>query len=223
VDLSDECIRRWRVDAPVNVQTAVVVTDSPFGAFVTVRRCVNPMKAPNWWQTNRWPRLRLALKRREPIDYKREDFVARVRELTKGRGVDSVFDPIGGKHLSRSWAALARPGTLVCYGVSEALSEPGARKKALLATLTRLAWFALPFGTRRASSYGISSGKHSTPALIREDLGRLLDLLRQKKLHPVIGARFPLAKARQAHELIDHSGTTGKVVLDHFGSTWIGS
>jgi hypothetical protein len=66
VDLLDGFIRRWRVDAPVKVQTAVVVTDSPFGAFVTVRRCVNSMKEPKWSQINRWPRLRLALKRRVP-------------------------------------------------------------------------------------------------------------------------------------------------------------
>jgi hypothetical protein len=62
-------IRRWRVDAPPVAQTAVVVTDSPYGAFVGVRRCVSSAAAPKWWRAlaaDRWPRLRAVLKRCAP-------------------------------------------------------------------------------------------------------------------------------------------------------------
>jgi hypothetical protein len=69
VNLRNASVRRWRVDAPPTVETAVVVTDSPYGAFVGVRRCVGAPELPSWWRhlsVAQWPRLRSALKRRAP-------------------------------------------------------------------------------------------------------------------------------------------------------------
>jgi hypothetical protein len=63
-DLLNAPIRRFRVDASSAVQTSVVVTDSPFGAFLQTRRCVAG-RLP-WWSfmaAERWPRLRAKLKR----------------------------------------------------------------------------------------------------------------------------------------------------------------
>lgn len=65
--LRDRCVRRWRVDAPCSVRTSVVVTDSPFGAFVGVRRRF--ATAPNHrglFSPDRWPRVQRALKRFTP-------------------------------------------------------------------------------------------------------------------------------------------------------------
>src|SRR6202453_2368897 len=50
------------------------------------------------------------------IDYRADDFVAAVRRLTSGRGVDAAFDAIGGAHFDRSFACLAKGGLLVGYG-----------------------------------------------------------------------------------------------------------
>src|SRR5207302_7896015 len=49
VDLLNAPVRRWRVDAPSSVKTAVVITDSPFGAFVGVRRCAAGVRPLKWW------------------------------------------------------------------------------------------------------------------------------------------------------------------------------
>ena len=51
------------------------------------------------------------------------------------------------------------------------------------------------------------------PAWFRHDLLTLFDLLQQKKIKPLIAQRFPLAQARQAHELLGKGGVTGKIVL----------
>jgi hypothetical protein len=68
LDLRRDSVRRWRVDAPPSVRTAVVVTDSPYGAFVDVRRAVLP--EPVTWRryvsASAWPRLRAKLRRRAP-------------------------------------------------------------------------------------------------------------------------------------------------------------
>ncbi len=49
--------------------------------------------------------------------------------------------------------------------------------------------------------------------MFRQDLIALFDLLHQKKIKPLIAQRFPLAEARQAHELLGKGGVAGKIVL----------
>jgi NADPH2:quinone reductase len=51
------------------------------------------------------------------------------------------------------------------------------------------------------------------PARFRHDLLTLFDLLRQKKIRPVIAHRLPLCQARHAHELLGSGGVIGKIVL----------
>jgi NADPH2:quinone reductase len=51
------------------------------------------------------------------------------------------------------------------------------------------------------------------PALFRQDLIALFDLLRQQKIRPIVAERFPLAEARRAHEVLGEGGVTGKIVL----------
>jgi NADPH2:quinone reductase len=61
--------------------------------------------------------------------------------------------------------------------------------------------------------YSIQWLKRLRPALFRQDLIALLDLLRQRKISPIVSQRFPLAEARHAHELLGKGGVTGKIVL----------
>ena len=65
--------------------------------------------------------------------------------------------------------------------------------------------------------YSIQWLKRVKPALFRQDLMALLDLLQQKKIKPLIAQRFPLAEARQAHEMLGKGGVTGKIVLVRSG------
>jgi len=74
-------------------------------------------------------------------------------------------------------------------------------------------------GRKRVVPYSIQWLKRVKPALFSQDLTTLLDLLQQKKLKPLIAQRFPLAEARQAHELLGKGGVTGKLVLVSNGSS----
>jgi NADPH:quinone reductase-like Zn-dependent oxidoreductase len=51
------------------------------------------------------------------------------------------------------------------------------------------------------------------PDWYKEDFGVLLELLRADKVHPVVAERLPLTEARRAHELLERSASTGKLVL----------
>ena len=74
-------------------------------------------------------------------------------------------------------------------------------------------------GRKRMVPYSIQTLKRLKPAWFRRDLITLLDLLKQRKIKPLIAQRFPLAEARHAHELLGKGGVTGKIVLVCNGSS----
>ena len=67
--------------------------------------------------------------------------------------------------------------------------------------------------------YSIQWLKQLRPAWFRQDLLALFDLLHQQNIKPLIAQRWPLAEARQAHELLGQGGVTGKIVLVPNGSS----
>ncbi len=156
-----------------------------------------------------------------PIDYRQQDFVEEIHRLT-GDGVDVVFDPIGGAHLWESRGALRPGGRVVGYGLSTSLrgegltsSRPGRRQRfrgtAVFALYIAAGW-VLP-GRKRVVPYSIQTLKRIKPAMFRQDLMALFDLLRRQQIKPVIAHRFPLAEARHAQEVLEKGGVVGKIVL----------
>src|SRR5262245_18249722 len=156
-----------------------------------------------------------------PIDYQRQEFVEEIHRLTS-EGVDVVFDGIGGAHIWRSRKALRPGGTAVVYGLTSSLhggrlasGRSGRRHRfrgiAIFGLYIAGGWL-LP-GRKRLVPYSIQWLKRLRPALFRQDLIALFDLLQQQKIKPLIAQRFPLAEARHAHELLGKGGVTGKIVL----------
>ena len=156
-----------------------------------------------------------------PIDYQQLDFVKEIHRLTS-EGVDVVFDGIGGTNTWRSRKALRPGGKVVAYGLTSSLrggrlasGRSGGRSR-----FRRLAIFGLYIaggwilpGRKRVVLYSIQWLKRLRPELFRQDLTALFDLLQQHKIKPLIAKRFPLAEARQAHELLGKGGVTGTIVL----------
>ena len=70
-------------------------------------------------------------------------------------------------------------------------------------------------GGRRVVPYSIQTLKRLKPAVFRQDLIALFDLLQRHEIKPLIAQRFRLAEARRAHELLGGGGVTGKIVLVH--------
>jgi NADPH2:quinone reductase len=165
-----------------------------------------------------------------PIDYQHQDFVTEIHRLT-GDGVDVVFDSIGGAHIWRSRQALRSGGVVVAYGLTGALREGRVasgrsagrhrfREIAVFGLYIAAGWL-LP-GRKRVIPYSIQWLKRFRPAWFREDLVALLDLLQQHKIKPLVAHRFPLAEARQAHELLGKGGVIGKLVLLNDGGESLG-
>ena len=132
-----------------------------------------------------------------PIDYQNQDFVKEIRNLTSD-GVDAVFDGIGGDNLWRSRDAVRPGGVIVVYGFTSKLrggrvasGRPGRhrfREAANLGWYIVRNWF-LP-GKKRMVPYSIQTLKRLKPDQFRQDLVALFDLLKTRKLKPVIAGRF---------------------------------
>ena len=162
-----------------------------------------------------------------PIDYQHQDFVTEIHSLT-GTGVDVVFDGIGGTHIWRSRKALRSGGKVVAFGLTSSLrggrlasGRSGGRHR-----FRRLAIFGLYIvgsrllpGRKPVVLYSIQWLKRLKPALFRQDLIGLFDLLQQRKITPLVARRFPLGEAKQAHELLGTGGVIGKIVLVGKGSS----
>jgi len=156
-----------------------------------------------------------------PIDYRRNDLSEEVFRLSGG-GVDAVFDPFGGVHMWQSRGLLRPGGKVVAYGTTSSLRTEGlgSKRRGKRNPLHGIPIFALYIagglllpGRKRIVPYSIQWLKRLKPALFRHDLTELFELLRKRRLEPIVAFRMPLSEASQAHELLSNGGVIGKIVL----------
>ena len=152
----------------------------------------------------------------EPVDYNDPKLAERVRELSP-RGVDAVFDNIGGPIARVSYRLLAPRGAYVGYAIIAEVSGTGGLAMPFVKALSRvLLWSALPNG-HRAKFYDLWGGHKRRPARFRkhleEDLGHVFTLLADGSLKASIAARFPLDDAAAALTLAESRTVNGKIIL----------
>ncbi len=135
------------------------------------------------------------------INYRQEDFVERIAELTDKEGVDLILDMIGGDYLPRNLKCLALEGRLVQIALQHG---PKAEMNLLPIMLKRL---TVTGSTLRPRS--VADKAQIAHALEQ----RVWPLLRDARVKPVVHATFPLAQAAQAHRLMESSAHVGKIVL----------
>jgi NADPH:quinone reductase len=134
------------------------------------------------------------------INYTREDVVSRVLDLTEGRGVDLVVDPVGGRTLEASIASLAYRGRVSWVG--RAGRDPSPPE----------VW---PLMEKNASLTGVFLGAEMgrNPTRVRAMIERLLQRVADGELRVVIDRIFALADAAEAHRYIESRQAFGRVLL----------
>ncbi|MDQ3577351.1 MAG: medium chain dehydrogenase/reductase family protein [Actinomycetota bacterium] len=148
-----------------------------------------------------------------PIDYQRQDFVQVIHELP-GKKVHAVFDAIGGFHFHRSYSLLEKGGILVAYGQSAALVD--GRTKPLVGAWGFLGGIAAPKlipDGKRTTFYNAWALEKSQPRAYREDLGKVLALLAEGKIEPMIAKTVSLSEAVAAQQDLESGAVTGKIVV----------
>ena len=135
------------------------------------------------------------------INYRTEDFVDVVKQLTKGRGVDLILDIVGGDYIPRDLASLAVEGRLVVIGFMGGDTATIDFRRVLGRRLT------ITGSTLRPRSV---EEKGQIAAEVRREVWPLLE---SGKVKPLIDRTFPLGDAAAAHRLMESSEHVGKIVL----------
>ena len=134
------------------------------------------------------------------INYRTDDFAARIAELTNKRGVDVILDIVGGPYLPRNVASLARDGRLVMIGFMGGTEATFDARQILLRRLT------ITGSTLRIRTV------EEKGAIARALETHVWPLLERRIVRPIIHATFPLDQAAAAHRALDE-GHVGKIVL----------
>ena len=136
------------------------------------------------------------------IDYRDEDFVSVVKELTGGEGVDVVLDIVGGSYLQRNLAALRPEGRLAQIAVQEA-------------SKSQIDLFALM--RKRLSIVGSTLRPQSVDSKARIAAAleaQVWPLVESGLVRPVIDTRLPLEEAAAAHARMEAGRHIGKILLE---------
>jgi len=134
------------------------------------------------------------------IDYRAEDFAARVLEETGGRGADVIYDPVGGDVFERSLKCIAWNGRLLVIGFAGG-EIPSVKLNRIL--LKNIAVVGLHWGAYAKFE----------PARIPQTMQALLDLYAKGAIAPELYRRYPLAEAAEALGALGSRHSWGKVVL----------
>lgn len=134
------------------------------------------------------------------INYREENFVERVREITGGQGVEVVYDSVGRDTYPTSLDCLKRLGMWVCFGQSSGVIQNFE--------LSHLAQKGSLFATRPSLFNYIATRKE-----LEADSAALFAALKQDVLNVKINQRYPLKEAAEVHRLLENRKTTGSTVL----------
>jgi NADPH2:quinone reductase len=134
------------------------------------------------------------------INYRTTDWVARVKELTGGRGVDVVYDGVGRDTCVPSLDCIKPTGRLVTFGNASGAVPP-------IEALTLMSKGSLHF-TRPSLAHYIASR-----ADLEQSAASVFDMLARGAIAPTIGGRYALADAATAHRDLEARRTSGSIVF----------
>ena len=138
------------------------------------------------------------------ICYRDEDFVGRLQAATGGRGADVILDLMGASYLDRNLAALAHDGRLAIIGL-----QGGVKAELNIAALIAKRLTVLGTALRGRPV----DGPRGKGVIVEAVLASVWPMIAAGAVRPVIGARFPIQEAAEAHRVLASGETVGKVLL----------
>ena len=150
-----------------------------------------------------------------PIDYRNQDWQPQLMQLTNGRGVDLIMDPIGGAHWKKSYNALRSTGRLGMFGVSTASANGISGKLKMLKAVVQMPRFH-PLGllNKNRGVFGLNLGhmwhEPEKVALWMRDLLRGVD---EEWINPHVDQAFSFDDVGKAHRRLEERKNIGKVIL----------
>ena len=138
------------------------------------------------------------------ISHRDEDFVERVRSASGGKGADVILDIMGASYLDRNLRALNADGRLVIIGM-----QGGVNAELSIGTLIgkRLQVIGTALRARPVE------GRHGKRTIVDATVASVWPMIAAGAVRPVIGARYPIDDAAEAHRVLASGETFGKILL----------
>ena len=135
------------------------------------------------------------------INYRTEDFVSVVKELTGGKGADLILDMVGGDYVQRNLNCIAEDGRIhqIAFLAGPKATVDFTRLMVGRITLTGSTLRPRPIEVKAAIAQALEA--------------KVWPMLASGKIRPVIDSTFPLEKAADAHRRIEESAHIGKIIL----------
>ncbi|SKB26335.1 quinone oxidoreductase family protein [Maribacter arcticus] len=150
-----------------------------------------------------------------PINYRKNDFEEVVRKLIKKKGLDAVFDPVGGKSVKKDFRLLGAGGRVFSFGVSSM-----NQTKTIFGKLRVLWQFGLyhplQFLTASKGMIGINMLKvaEENPEKISKVMQEVIRLTEESILTPHVGGEYQVEQLAEAHALLESRKSMGKIVVN---------
>ena len=135
------------------------------------------------------------------INYREDDFVSVMKEVTGGKGVDVVLDMVGGDYVGRNLATLGKGGRLVQIAFQKGTK---AEIPVHMIMIKQIVFTGSTLRPRPIPEKGV---------IAQSLLENVWPLISAGKVKPLIHSTFPLQEASEAHALMDSSAHIGKIVL----------
>lgn len=150
-----------------------------------------------------------------PIDYRDQDWLPVLMDLTEGRGVELIIDPLGGNSWKQSYRALRRTGRMGVFGMSVAsASGIKGKLKALKAVVSMPRYNPLGLMNRNKGVFGLNLGHmwgegEKVASWTRE----IMRGVQQGWIRPHVDRTFPFEEIADAHRYIEARKNIGKIIL----------
>jgi len=151
-----------------------------------------------------------------PIDYLSSDFYELISNSQNFKGLDVVFDNLGGKRYKQGLKLLAPGGKIVSYGAAD--QNKGSKTSKLGAIKVGLGFgFYSPIGlvVKSQSMIGVNMLRIADhrPHVLKKTLDRVIELVDEKVLDPVLDSVFPAEDIALAHDYLESRKSKGKVAV----------
>jgi NADPH:quinone reductase-like Zn-dependent oxidoreductase len=149
------------------------------------------------------------------IDYRKQDWLPVLKDMTNGRGVDLVIDPIGGAHWKKSYAALRATGRLGMFGISAVSANGLSGKLNMLKAAIQTPRFH-PFAllNKNRGVFGLNLGHMwHEPEKVALWMRDILRGVEEGWVNPYVDRAFSFDEAGAAHRYLEERKNIGKVVL----------
>jgi len=149
------------------------------------------------------------------IDYRTQDWTQVLKQLTDGKGVELIIDPLGGKSWKKSYQALRRTGRLGMFGISTASkSSTGGKLQLIKAVFQTAKFHPIRLMNGNKGVFGVNIGHlWHEGAKVKGWMEAIMDGVKEGWVRPHVDKTFPLEQAAEAHAYIEQRKNIGKVIL----------